>query len=243
MLYDYLKEQPIDFTYELALKGDRRKNRTARIAQLNVRSQRVKLVCPENIRKHNPINTWVDIVWVREDPQSVPQGESPVDWKLTTTHQVVEAHKLIKKLIQWYVSRWLIEEFFYITKTGAYDLENALLESGYGLRKLGIMVMDNAAKILQLRQAREGQTNLSADAVFDETEQQYLERILPTLEGNTEKLKNPYPVQSLSRAAWVIARLGGWKGYSTSRLPGMKTFKRGLDKFNIMVWAWEIDST
>ncbi len=102
--------------------------------------------------------------------------------------------------------------------------------------------MDSATKILQLRQARDGKSDVPAQRVFNEKEQEGLEKILPQIEGKTEKLKNPHPKGTLSRAAWVIARLGGWKGYASSRPPGMKTFKRGLDKFNAMVWAWTIDS-
>ncbi|MCY4318850.1 MAG: hypothetical protein OXE76_06605 [Alphaproteobacteria bacterium] len=34
-----------------------------------------------------------------------------------------------------------------------------------------------------------------------------------TLEGRTERQKNPHPPGSLAFAAWVCARLGGWTGY------------------------------
>ena len=121
-------------------------------------------------------------------------------------------------------------------------MENALLETGYGLRKLGIMVMDNATKILQLRQVRDGNCEVPLETVFTPKEPEGLKTILPQMEGQTEALKNPHAADQLSWAAWIIARLGGWKGYATSRPPGMKTFKRGLDKFNAMLWAWEIDS-
>jgi hypothetical protein len=36
------------------------------------------------------------------------------------------------------------------------------------------------------------------------------EAIGPTLEGNTERQKNPHPPHSLAWLAWIIARLGGW---------------------------------
>lgn len=94
---------------------------------------------------------------------------------------------------------------------------------------------------MQLKQARSG-TQMQTNEVFSQEEEGYLERILPTLEGKTEKQKNPYPKGNLARAAWVVARLGGWKGYTSSRLPGSKTFKRGLDKFEQIAWAWSLDS-
>lgn len=239
-LYAHLLEQEVLFNYELKIKGDKRKNRSKRVAQLEVRSVRVKLKCPNNLKKVAPSNLEVDVVWVREKDSSVPEGEKPIDWKLVTTHQVHGDQLKVEELIKMYVSRWKIEEFFFITKTGAYDLENALLETGYGLRKLGLMVMENAIKIMQLKQARDGESGIKVSAVFSSKEEEYLERILPTLEGETAKLKNPHTKKTLARAAWIIARLGGWKGYTSSRLPGTKTFKRGLDKFNAMALAWNI---
>jgi hypothetical protein len=105
------------------------------------------------------------------------------------------------------------------------------------------MAMDNATKILQLRQARDGKAEIPIQSVFTEKEQQGLNKVLPQLEGQTEKLKNPHDPGQLSWATWIIARLGGWKGYDSSRPPGMKTLKRGLDKFYIMLWAWDLDSS
>jgi len=41
---------------------------------------------------------------------------------------------------------------------------------------------------------------------------------------------------TLAWAAWIIARLGGWKGYSTSESPpGSLTMRRGLDAFD-RIW-------
>ena len=117
-----------------------------------------------------------------------------------------------------------------------------MLETGYGLRKLGVMVMQSALKILQLRQARDGTADIQLEEVFNQEEQDALSKILPKLQGETVSLKNPHPEGQLSWAAWIIARLGGWKGYRSSSPPGMKTYKRGLDRFNAMVWAWHIDS-
>ena len=50
MLYDYLLEQEVIFSYELHIQGDKRKNRSSRVARLDVRSVRVNLICPENLK-------------------------------------------------------------------------------------------------------------------------------------------------------------------------------------------------
>jgi hypothetical protein len=53
-------------------------------------------------------------------------------------------------------------------------------------------------------------------------------KINPKLEGKTALLKNPHPPHSLAFAAWVIARLGGWKHCIISeRLPCVDTAAMG----------------
>jgi len=61
---------------------------------------------------------------------------------------------------------------------------------------------------MQLVQERDGKHQLPASTVFAEPEIEILEAFVPTLEGNTERQKNPHPARRLARAGWVIARLG-----------------------------------
>jgi hypothetical protein len=91
--------------------------------------------------------------------------------------------------------------------------------------------MNAAIRVMQLRLAREGNEELPLDAVFTPEEEQCLETIAPKLEGRTEKQKNPHTPKTLAWASWIIARLGGWKGYASQPPPGVITFKRGLDIF------------
>ena len=71
-----------------------------------------------------------------------------------------------------------------------------------------------------------------------------LRAINATLEGRTEKLKNPHPPTSLAWFAWIVARLGGWSG-STSRgykPPGPKTIARGLRRLDGHLTGWQLHS-
>src|SRR5919106_1327065 len=56
----------------------------------------------------------------------------------------------------------------------------------------------------------------------------------------TEKQRNPHPKDTLAWAAWIIARLGGWDGYSSSKPPGPVTFKHGLDYFHGIAMGWRL---
>jgi len=156
-----------------------------------------------------------------------PEGEA-IHWRLLTTHTVETLHQALW-ILRLYRMRWRIEEYFKTLKSGAMDIEAAKI------RKLPAMInMVGAAAvasvtIMKLKQARDGLTQDRFDAVFEPTDEPLLEELNFELEGNTQKQKNPYPIASLARAQWVIARLGGWDGYYGK--PGPKTYARGLDTF------------
>jgi uncharacterized protein YacL (UPF0231 family) len=81
------------------------------------------------------------------------------------------------------------------------------------LKRLIIMMMENAAKVLKLVGARSGQSSEPIAAVFHQEETVLLKKINLKYEGKTEKEQNPYDEESLSYGAWIIAKMGGWKGY------------------------------
>ena len=64
------------------------------------------------------------------------------------------------------------------------------------------------------------------------------------LEGRTEKLKNPYPPESLAWFAWIVARLGGWSGYTSRgyKPAGPKTIARGLNRLDGFIEGWRLRS-
>ena len=121
--------------------------------------------------------------------------------------------------------------FFAVIKSSGLNLEHALIEHAPRLKKLAILVAMAAVKIIQLLQARDGQSDQLLTDLFTEQEIILLNQINPKLEGNTELQKNPHPKSSLAFAVWSVARLGGWKGYKKHRPPGIKTISRGLNIF------------
>ena len=58
--------------------------------------------------------------------------------------------------------------------------------------------------------------------------------------GKTAKQKNPHPQHSLAWAAWIVARLGGWDGYRSSRPPGPITFANGINHFKAIATGWAL---
>jgi hypothetical protein len=229
-LRPHLAAQPVCASYELEIPPGSHK-RAARKAVLDVRHAAVEIHRGENraYQTKYPPKLPVRVVCACERPDTVPPGEERIEWFLLTTHEIRDEIDAVS-LIYWYTRRWLIEEFFRLLKKQGFQLESAELEAGHSLRRLGLTAMDAAVRIMQLRLAREGDEQISLEAVFSPEEQQCLEQIGPKLEGRTEKQKNPHAPKTLAWASWIIARLGGWKGYASQPPPGVITFKRGLDR-------------
>jgi hypothetical protein len=210
----------------------------ARKAMLALKSARIRLThgtAHAAYERAYPATIAVGVVYAEEQPQTVPPGADPISWCLLTTHDVSSLAQAVQ-ITHWYCLRWHIELLFRLIKTEGFDLESSELETGYALRKLGILTMQAAIQVHQLKQAREGDTTLPIEAVFSEAEVACLTALLPTIEGKTAKQANPFAPQSLPWATWIIARLGGWNGYKNDRPPGILTLTNGLERFkNIFI--------
>jgi hypothetical protein len=74
----------------------------------------------------------------------------------------------------------------------------------------------SAVRVTQLVIGCDGSTGQKlTDVIENEAEVPALRAINATLEGRTEKLKNPFDPASLAWYAWIAARLGGWSGYTS----------------------------
>lgn len=170
------------------------------------------------------------IVEVKENPSTVVNNEQPIHWRLITSHPV-ETMEQAKEVINWYTKRWHIEQVFRVLKKQGLDITASLSHKFESLSRLAVIGLVAAVRVLQLTTARDHVDDTPASIAFEESEIKVIESLSPTLEGKTDVQKNPNPKSSLAFAAWVVARLGGWKGYSKSERPlGPITFLRGLQR-------------
>ena len=221
---------------ELAARADR----PARRAKLCARFGRVTLKRPRNTREVGlPKGVEVSLVEVVEaDP---PPDTEPILWRLLTTHEVTDA-AMAWRVVGWYRGRWMIEQLFRTLKQQGLRLEDSQLETAEGLLKLTAIAARAACTTLQLVQARDGRSGQARQIAFTPAEIQTLQALLPRLEGKTAAQKNPHPPHSLAWAAWLIAKLGGWDGYKSSRPPGPITFGHGLQYFYAIAYGWSLNN-
>ncbi|MFN8349354.1 MAG: hypothetical protein U0X91_30410 [Spirosomataceae bacterium] len=86
--------------------------------------------------------------------------------------------------------------------------------------------------------------NQAVNELFTESEIECLKVLNVKFSGNTpggvRKIKKPLPDTALSWAFWVIARLGGWKGYNSQRPPGVIILYKGIKKFELILMGYEL---
>jgi hypothetical protein len=212
--------------------------RAERTAVVAVRYGEVTVKRPRRADDDLPQTLSLRVVDVREvDPPADP--DQRVHWCLLTTHAVggtVEA----MRIVAWYRLRWIIEQVFRTMKTDGVDVETSQITTPGSLLKLVTVALLAAIRVMQLVIGRDGSTGQELTDVADPIELPALQAISTSLEGRTEKLKNPFDPASLAWYAWIAARLGGWSGYTSKgyKPPGPKTIARGLKRLDAMVQGW-----
>ncbi len=126
-------------------------------------------------------------------------------------------------------------------KTHGLQLEDSQLASAEGLIKLAAIAAKAAAVTLQLVQARDGKSQEPAAIAFSAPEIALLDGLAAgQYQGKTALQKNPHQPHSLAWATWIIARLGGWNGYPSSKPPGPITLRHGLEYFHAIAKGWNL---
>ena len=160
-----------------------------------------------------------------------PQGAKPLQWRLITTLPAATLEAAME-VVRLYRLRWRIEQVFRTLKKDGLDLEATQVEAAERLMKLAAFALAASCRIIQLVDARDGSPRPATDAIrSDQIED--VAAISASLEGGTQRQKNPWKKGSLSWLAWAVARLGGWNCYY--KPPGPKTMADGWRQLEAML--------
>jgi len=210
-------------TVQVAPRGPGDRGRQAR---LTLSARPVTIRRPQNAAAAgDPERLGLNLVEAREiDP---PAGKEPLLWRLLTTLPAAR-YQEAAEVVHLYRLRWRIEQVFRAMKSDGLGLEETQLKDADRLFKLAAVALVAACRTIQLVDARDGSSRPASD-VLDPALIEAAEAIGRSLEGKTERQKNPHPRASLAWLAWIIARLGGWTGYY--KPPGPKTMRSGWTQF------------
>jgi Transposase DNA-binding/Transposase DDE domain len=198
--------------------------REARQATLQITAQRVDLVRPKHVPATHPATLAVHIVHVAE--VHAPPGMDPVEWRLVTDEPIATAADVLR-IVDWYRTRWLIEEFFKALKTGC-AFEKRQLESLQTLVVALALFAPIAWRLLVLRHlARERPTTRAGVAL---TARQL--QVLQATSAGAPLSAAP----TVAAALQAIARLGGHLRQNGP--PGWLVLARGWQKLCTLEAGW-----
>ncbi len=218
-LHDTLMGLDAEAEFEIELsardnRGNARKARThpsrrSRTARMHVAGTTVLVPEPRDGAKGKPIELNLVRVW----EISPPEGEPAVEWILWTS-EPIKSSKQLRKVVDIYRARWVIEEYFKALKTGC-NLEKRQLESFDTLSAAVAVFAPVAWKLLLLRSVARSHPSCPPTTVLTPVQLKYLEH------------KYKKRIESVRDALLATAKLGGHLKQNGE--PGWQTLGRGYE--------------
>jgi hypothetical protein len=223
------------YTVDVPVRG----TQPARQATVRLRFGTVSLRRPGSAAGDRAAALSLSVVDVKE--VGPPAGLEPVHWRLLTTHPVGTVEQA-RQIVAWYRRRWTIEQVFRSLKSHCLRIEDSQMQQAVCFTKLAIVALIAAVRSMQLVMARDGSTRQPVTDAVDAADMPALRCVSVSLEGRTDKLKNPYDPVTLAWFCWIVARLGGWSGYTSKgyRPAGPKTMHHGLLRLEGILTGWHM---
>lgn len=160
---------------------------------------------------------------IHAQERGTPKGRERIDWKLITDLPVNSRVEAIEKL-KWYASRWKIEMFHKILKSGC-KTENSKLRTAERLLRLIAVFCVLSWRIFWMTMINRSASSAPAAAVFTKIERRLLDHLVPDREKDRARKK------SLPAYITKVARLGGYLARASDPPPGNTVMWRGLSRF------------
>lgn len=232
-LHDYTREQPELGTWELEVtrksefkskkrKGKKRKVvRKKRTAKIAVSATAVTLKT-SRAKSAKPIEIWVVRVWEIKPPR----GQERLEWFLITNHPV-ETFEAALQVVEWYETRWVIEEYHKCLKTGM-NIEGYQFTDTDRLDPAIALTSVTAITLLNLRD--DSRDEKTKDRPISEyLDKEYIEILSMWRHG---KVKSDWTV---SEFVLALARLSGHQNRKGDHPPGWQKLWKGWHELHAMI--------
>ncbi len=189
-------------------------------ALLEIRYRRIRVLPPIGKQKRYPALT-LTALYAQE--RGTPKGRERLDWKLLTDLPVTSRFEAIEKL-KWYASRWKIETFHKILKSGCKAEESKLRTADRLVNLLSVFCI-LSWRIFWMTMINRSASAPPAGAVFTKTERQLLDHLV------ADRAQDRASTKSLPSYIIKLARLGGYLARAKDPPPGNMVMWRGLSRF------------
>ena len=197
-------------------------------AILELRYRQIHVLPPIGKQSRYP-ELRLTVIYAQE--RKTPFGRDRIDWKLITDLPVSTPLQAIEKL-EWYASRWKIETFHKIVKSGC-KAEESKLRTADRLVNLIAVFCILSWRIFWMTMLNRSTSNTPISIAFTDTECQLLDHLIP------DPTKNRSTKKSLSSYIIKVARLGGYLARASDSPPGNIVMWRGLSRLTDIVLGFE----
>ena len=223
-LLKLLHSQPVAATVAVEIPAG--SGRRARTAHLSIRFSAVTMKAPLLKKGVPSLDLWA-VEALEENP---PAGVAALCWRLLTNMEVATAKDAIER-VRWYKTRWLIEVFHKILKSGC-KIEERQLETLERLRTCAAIDIVVAWRVLYLTVLSRHVPNAPASNYFADHEWKALYCFI----HKTNVL--PAQAPTLHQTVRWVAQLGGFLGRKGDGNPGPITLWRGLHRLQDIAEAY-----
>ncbi|WP_152542944.1 IS4 family transposase, partial [Sphingobium sp. Ant17] len=162
----------------------------------------------------------LDLTVIHASEVGVPLGRKPILWKLVTDLEVADLDAAIEK-IRWYSTRWKIEVFHKILKSGC-RAEDAKLRTADRLANLVALFCIVSWRVMWMTMMARAAPDADPAIAFTATEIAILDRLV-TDSGNRRAKPG-----TLQLYLTKLSRLGGYLARMSDPPPGNTVVWRGL---------------
>lgn len=202
-----------------------RAGKKSRIVSQTIRAKNVTFL-PSKHKNNLPMVTVNAVLLQEENP---PEGEEPVVWMFLTSLPI-NAFEDIQLIIDLYLSRWGIELFFKVLKSGC-KIEELRFQEASRLLACIAVYMVVAWRILYSTYIGRTCPQLPCTVLFDIDEWR-------SVYATVEKTNPPEAPPNLDEFMKMIATLGGYRGRKSDGPPGIKVIWIGMQAMHRLAEGW-----
>lgn len=224
-LWEKMEKEPVQACYPLEVTAG--KNRTARIAHLEVRFASVSLKPPQRLKGWPEVSLWA--VYAVE-AGTEPSAKEKLEWMLLTSLEVKSVEDAFR-VLDYYKQRWGIERFHKVLKSGCRIEDRQLGEARSLEACLAIDAMVAWRIYFACHLAREV-PEAPCTIFFEEDEWKALTAF------NKRQRAPAGRAPTLKEMVQLVAGLGGWLGRKGDGPPGTQTLWRGFQRLDDITDSW-----
>jgi hypothetical protein len=189
-------------------------------------------IAPPRPKKNHAVWKPLPLQVVLAEEVDPPAGETPVSWLRLPTMPVTGYEEAVQ-VVLWYSSRWLIQRYHYVLKSGC-QIEEVQLATAQRLERALATYCIVAWRLLWLTYEARQAPESSCEVVLQKAEWQAL---YATIHQTPTPPEQP---PTLHEAVHWIARLGGFLGRKSDGEPGVKVIWRGLRRLEDIAATWRL---